>query len=734
MQEKELLKLLGEMSLQEKIGELCQIPGEYYRENENITGENATLQFPKELVDTVGSSLNVFGPELIIEVQKEHIKNHPHHIPMLFMLDIIHGLDTVFPIPLAQACSFDPELVKQLASAAAKVACASGLHVTFSPMVDLSRDARWGRVMESSGEDPYLNSVMAKAAVEGYQGDDLTKEGTISACVKHFAAYGAVESGREYASVDLSERYLREYYLPSYKAACDAGCGMLMCAFNTIGGIPCTANKHLMKEILRDEWGYDGAVITDYGSMTNMQSHGISNQDDVLAEYALNATVDIEMCIGRYYKGIPKLLNEGKITESQLDAAVLRILKLKNRLGLFENPFRFADPEKAKAIHRGKEMMDIAYRSVHQTSVLLKNEKKFLPLDKKEKIAFIGPFLTEHDMLGGWAGTLKYVPEDANILQVLEQDYPNSNFLFSIGSELLGSEEPALKKQNLLFENDEKARKEKLEAAVKAAKEADKVVLLLGEHPRIGGELSSRVNIQIPKIQQELFDAVRQVNENVAVVLFNHRPLDIYDISMKSKAVLDVWFPGSMAAKGVVDMLFGITAPTGRLTMSFPYSVGQEPIYYGLLPTDHSTEVSDIYITGYVDCPLEPLYSFGEGLTYTEFAYGEVLLDKKTLHEGEKLTVSVEVTNVGDEDGFETVQLYFRDVFASVSRPVKQLARFQKVFLKAHETKKIEFTLAINDFMFYNVELEHVWESGEIQIFVGPNSKVTDYKSVELIG
>ncbi len=733
MRENELIKLLGEMSLSEKIGELNQIPGEYYKETLNTTGENATLDFPQELVNAVGSAINVSDPDLIIKIQKEHIKNHPHHIPMLFMLDIIHGLDTTFPIPLAQACSFDPELVKELSAAAAKEACATGIHVTFSPMVDLSRDARWGRVMESSGEDTYLNSVMAKAAVEGYQGDGLENEGTISSCVKHFAAYGAVEAGREYAGVDISERFLREYYLPSYKAACDAKSGMIMTSFNTIGGVPSTANKHLLKDILRDEWGYDGVTITDYGSLTNMQSHGISDKDDVLSEYAINATVDIEMCIGRYYKGLPKLIKDKKITEKQIDDAVFRILKLKNRLGLFENPYRFADAQKAKQICRGKEMMDIAYNAVSQTSVLLKNDDNLLPLNKNEKTAFIGPFLESKDLLGGWPGNLKYRSEDKSVREVLEKNLPDGSLLMTVGCEMLGAEEPMLIKRKLPCETDEKARKDKINKAVEIAKAADKVVLLLGEHPRAGGEITSKVDIKIPIIQQELFNAVKEVNDNIIVVLFNHRPLDITHISKYAKSILDVWFPGSMGAKGIVDMLFGINAPTGRLTMSFPYSVGQEPIYYGLLPTDHSTDVSDTFVTGYIDCPLKPLYCFGEGLTYTDFMYDKILLNSKTLAKGEKMVASISITNVGKRDGYETVQLYFRDVFASVSRPTKQLRRFKKVFIKSGETVKVQFELTVDDFMFYNVDLNYVYEPGEIRVFIGHDSNTEDYETFQLV-
>lgn len=732
MLESNLKKLVNEMSLIEKIGELSQMPGEFYQSNITATGENNGLDFPEELIKTVGSTLNVSDPALILKIQKEHIENHPHHIPMLFMLDIIHGFHTTFPIPLAQACSFDADLVKKIAKEVAKEACVCGLDVTFSPMVDLSRDARWGRVMESSGEDPYLNSVMAKATVEGYQGDDLTKEGTISACVKHFAAYGAVEGGREYAAVDVSERNLRQYYLPSYKAACDAGCGMLMSAFNVIGGVPCTANKHLMDDILRKEWNYDGVVITDYGSLTNMESHGISDNDEILAKKALDATIDIEMCVGRYEKAIPKLLENNEISMEQIDDAVLRILNLKNRLGLFENPYRYTDVEKAKKIIRSKEILDLARQSVSETSVLLKNKDNLLPLDKNKKIAFIGPFLTERNLLGGWPGVRSY--ENQTVEEALRERYEDCDFIYFKGCETVGAEAPEVEFLKLkAYENDENKRKENILKAAEIAKECDAVVLLLGEHPNIGGELTSKTFLEIPEIQKELFRAVNMVNDNVAVVLFNHRPLDLREISQKSKAILNVWFPGTMGAQGVTDMLFGDTAPTGRLSMSFPYCVGQLPIYYNMLPSDHSAEYVEHYITGYSDCPLKPLYSFGEGLTYTDFSYGDVNLNKTELKADETLKISVDITNIGRRDGFETVQLYFRDKFASVSRPIKELCGFKKIFIKSGDTVTAEFSLTTDNFRFYNENLEYVWEPGEIQLFIGHDSNCSDYKTINLI-
>ncbi len=739
MTDKKLIELLNDLSFEEKIGELQQLSGRaYFGDDGIITGVDSKDTLTEDEVNCSGSVINVVGPGKILNVQKNHIENHPHHIPMIFMLDIIHGFGTSFPTPLAQSCSFDPELVKDIAHETAVESCNAGLHVTFSPMVDICRDARWGRVMEGSGEDPYLSSKMAEAAVKGYQGDDLSKEGTIAACVKHFAAYGMVEAGREYGTVDTSERFLRQYYLPSYKAACDAGSALLMTAFTANGGVAATADKHVLVDILRDEWGYDGAVITDYSSIHTMYSHGIIETHKDAAKLAMDAQVDIEMCSYCYHDGLPELVKEGKVTMEQIDRAVLRVLRLKNKLGLFENPYRFTDHQKSLEVINNPKAMALAQESVSKTSVLLKNEDKILPLDKNQKIAFIGPYVTENDMYGGWSIRNQRKVEPRNIETAIKEKFPNNNFLFEQGSEIYGAEEPILKydrarKSTLEYEADANVRKEKIAKAVEAAKQADTVVMCIGEHTRVGGELAARAHIEIPKIQKELFDAVAKVNQNIVVVLFDHRPLDISEISEKSKAVLNVWFPGIKAAEGITDMLFGETAPTGRLTMSFPYTVGQCPIYYSQLPTDHSPVLEDVFVTGFIDCPLTPLYSFGEGLTYTDFEYGEIKLSKETLSEGEKLIASVDVKNVGERDGVETVQLYIRDVFASVSRPLKELKGFKKVEIKKGETVTVEFALTPEDLKFYNVDLEYVWEPGEIQVFVGPNSNVKEFKSFKLV-
>ncbi len=734
MTEQQLRALLDDMSLAEKFGELQQMPGQYYTDDCIETGINAAFDFTEEEVACIGSALNVLDPARIIEIQKQHIARHPHGIPMLFMLDIIHGYSTIFPIPLAQACSFSPDLVRSLARATARESCAAGQHVTFSPMVDLSRDARWGRVMEGSGEDPYLNSKMAEAAVQGYQGDDLSAEGTISACVKHFAAYGAVEGGREYGYVDMSERMLRQYYLPAYKAACDAGSGMLMTAFNAVSGVPASGSRQL-NTILREEWGYHGAVISDYGSISQMYSHGVIQNPLESTKRAMDGGVDIEMCAHHYRRGLPPLTESGVIDKEQLDRAVWRVLNLKNRLGLFEDPYHFASPEKAAALINCDEFLQLAREAIPRCSVLLKNEQHLLPLspDAGETVAFIGPFLNEHDLLGGWVNSKVGRITTATLEDTLKTRFPTHPFTYTAGSALLGAEDAVMaSKKAAAFEADAKRRRAMLAEAVAAAQSADKVVLFLGEHPQCGAELASKADIRLPKIQRDLFRAVAAVNDNLITVVFDHRPVEFGDIAERSKALLNVWFPGTMGAVGITDMLFGDATPTGRTTMSFPHCVGQEPIYYNRLPTDHAPEFSPIYITGYIDCPLEPRFCFGEGLTYTDFAYGEVRLDKETLRAGETLTASVTVKNIGKRDGEETVQLYIRDRFASVSQPVKELKGFTRLFIPAGASAEATFTLTPDDLRFYNEEMDFVWEPGEIHVFIGHDSRVTDYKTFRL--
>lgn len=731
MTNQEILNLLNDLSLKEKIGEITQIAGGHFKNDVEMTGE-ANSTYTSEQLAISGSTLGICDPETIIKIQKKHVEAHPHHIPMLFMADIIHGFSTVFPIPLAQGCSFDDELVKECNRLTAMETAPSGLHITFAPMVDLVRDARWGRVAESYSEDPFLNAKMAAAAVKGFQGEKLTDEGTIGACVKHYAAYGAPEGGREYGVVDISERSLRQDYLPPYKAACDADSAMLMSAFNAVGGDPASGSKKLLVDILRDEWKWDGAVISDWSSVHLMKSHGISKNDADLAELATKGRLAIEMCSTCYMNGIEQLLDEGRITMEDLDRIVLDVLNLKNKLGLFENPYRFADKEAHEKIKNLDSTRETARESVSKTSVLIKNDENILPLNPNEgKIAFIGPYLDNKSMFGCWVigGIDRPAPE--TVKEVLERRFSDKNFAFAKGCMIYGEEQKMEVEFNSVQAEMMNAedRETWISEAVKVAEGCDKVVLLLGEHVSAGGELSSHAFINIPDIQSELLRRVYAVNKSIVTVLFNQRPLDIRELASKSKAVLDVWFPGSMAADGIADMLFGEKSPSGRLSMSFPYAVGQCPIYYNPLPTDHSLEYQTHFATGYNDCPNTALYPFGHGLTYTEFKYGELKLDKESMDMNGSIIAEIEVTNTGDRDGLETVQLYTRDMEASVSRPLKELKGVQKVFIPKGETVKVSFEINEEMLRVYDINMNYVTEPGEFRVFIGHDSLVADYKT-----
>ena len=731
MTKQEIFELLNDLSLEEKLGEVSQIAGFLFKTDVELTGEINSGYTPEQYA-LAGSTLGICNPETIIKMQKLHMEAQPHNIPMLFMADIIHGYSTIFPIPLAQGCSFDAELVEKISKLTAMETAPSGLHIVFSPMVDLVHDARWGRVAESYSEDVLLNSIMAEAAVKGYQGESLTDEGTVGACVKHYAAYGAPEGGREYGVVDISERNLRQNYLPPYKAACDAGSAMLMSGFNAVGGDPASGSKKLLSDILRDEWKWDGTVISDWSSVLLMKSHGISNDRSVLAELAIKGRIGIEMCSTCYMNGIQKLLDDGKITMADLDRIVLDVLLLKNKLGLFENPYRFADSEKLKATVDLPETREEARKAIAQTSVLIKNDDKILPLDPNQgKIAFIGPYLDNSKMLGCWVIRGITRPTAETVKSVLERKYKDKNFAFSNGCMVYGEEQKMEVEfnsvQDEMMNNED--REEWISRAVEVAKDCDTVVLLLGEHVTSGGELSSHAFINIPDIQMELFRRVNLVNKNIVTVLFNQRPLDIRELSAKSKAILDVWFPGTMGAEAIVDMLFGELSPSGRLSMSFPYAVGQCPIYYNPLPTDHSIEHQTHFATGYNDCPNVALYPFGYGLGYTEFEYGELKLDKETIDMDGTVTAEIEITNTGDRDGLETVQLYTRDMEASVSRPTKELKGVKKVFIPKGETVKVSFEIKEEMLRIYDVNMNYVTEPGEFRVFIGHDSLVEDYKT-----
>lgn len=644
MTSEQIQTLLADMSLQEKIGQLIQLTGVFYAGEGMATGPMSEMGLTREQVDMAGSVLSSVGAARLKNIQKTYMEKQPHHIPLLFMADVINGFRTVFPIPLAQGCSFDPELSREMARVSAREAARTGLHATFSPMVDLVRDARWGRVMESTGEDPYLNGLFGSAMIRGYQGENVGEKDRIAACVKHFAGYGAPMGGREYNQVELSERTLRQDYMPSYRQGVEAGAELVMTSFNTLGRVPATANRELMQDILRGEWGFEGVLISDWAAIRELLAHGIAADRDEAAYLALRAGVDIDMMTDVYANHLERQIREGKIPMEWLDASVLRILNLKNKLGLFEHPCKDADEAYDGAADIEPAHRAFARKAAPETFVLLKNDG-ILPLptaptERVRNIAFVGPYVDEKRICGSWS--LFYnMEENVTIQEALEQartlTVPVS---WAKGCQVLdyGQERDGFRDH---VKNT--CGREELEAmeaeAVRVAREADVVVMPMGEHHEYTGEGSARTEIGIPEHQMELFRRVYAVNPNIVVVSFSGRPLDLREVSRKARAVLQVWFPGTEGGHAIVDTLFGETEPGGRLSMSFPYNVGQVPVYYSELPTGrpHLDGAADgRCVSRYIDAPNKPLYVFGYGMGYTTFSYSPVTLSRGDMVMGKK--------------------------------------------------------------------------------------------------
>lgn len=728
MREEQITALVQDMTLAEKIGQMVQLEGNFfYKEQQGVvTGPASEEEIADEVKAVTGSVLNVYGAEKLIAIQREFMKKQPHHIPLLFMFDVIHGFKTIFPAPLGLGAAFEPELAKECAGVAAKEASASGLHVVFSPMVDLVRDARWGRVVESTGEDPYLNGLYAAAQVEGFQGENPGEEGKICACIKHFAGYGAPVAGRDYNTVELSERTFREYYLAAYQKGIAAGTGMVMTSFNTVNGIPASVNRRLMQDILRNEMGFDGVLISDYEAIRETISHGYSENEEKAAQNAVTAGVDIDMMSYCYSNNLMKLVKTGKIREEQIDECVLRILRLKNKLGLFEKPYKDADPEQERKLHLCEDHRKLARTAAEKSFVLLKNDK-ILPLDTAKKIAFIGPYTEEKHMLSSWALSGDY-RDTVTIREAAEKMMPDSELYFCNGSPILtpgyrlpGFEKNAPESQRCWSQEE---AKELLDKAVQLAKQADTIIMPLGEHFLQSGEAASRSELDIPEVQMELFREVVRVNPNVIVLVFSGRPLDLREVSEKAKAVLEVWFPGSEGGAAIMNVLTGAVNPSGKLPMSFPYSIGQVPVYYNEYSTGrpYYTNSKERFQSRYIDIPNEPLYPFGYGLSYTKFQISPVHLDKKTITGDETLCASVTIENTGDYAGTETLQLYIRDLYASVVRPVKELKGFRKVYLSPGEKQVVTFT--ITEKMLHFLRADGTWgsEPGTFHVWIGNSS------------
>ena len=732
MQQEELKALLSEMTLDEKIGELFQLPS-YFFDGDNATGPAVELGISSEDIRLAGSCLSVTGAKTICEIQRNHIEKHPHNIPMLFMADIINGYHTVFPIPLAQGCSFDPELVENCAAIAARESAAAGLHVTFSPMADLVQDARWGRVMESTGEDPYLNGILASAMVRGYQGPNnrLTEKGRIASCLKHFAGYGAPQGGRDYNTVELSERTLRDDYLPAYREAINTGCALVMTSFNTLNRVPSSANQWLMRDILRGEMGFDGVLISDWMAVAELIPHGVAADNQRAAELAIHAGVDIDMASPVYVKNLKNLIEQNIIPLTLIDEAVLRVLTLKNKLGLFENPYKDASESDEQDLLLSEAHRNAARECAEKTFVLLKNDDNFLPLRKsKETVAFIGPFTDNRLLSGSWS----IFGDDNNCVTVkegIQQNYPNCKTHFAAGCPIVnpGVKIVGFQKNSPTEDIDiEKAMSE----AVSLAKSADKVILALGEHRDYTGESTSKGNLTLPSCQIELLNRIYEVNPNIGVVLFNGRPLDLRDIESKAKAILEAWLPGIEGGNAVARILYGDTVPSGKLAMSFPYCVGQVPVHYNHMNTGRPLQGDyhdKRFFSQYLDIPNEPLYPFGYGLSYTTFDYSDIRLDSSELLPEEAIHATVCVTNTGNCTGTETVQMYIRDLVGSVTRPVMELKGFQKITLDPGESKEVSFRISEDMLRFYDINMQYRSEPGDFEVFIGPDS-TTDNKAV----
>ena len=701
-------KLIDGMTIDEKIGQLLQYDAYYFIKSEaGITGPLQQLGLQKEDLYRVGNILNFKNADEMIRLQKAHLEGDRNKIPLLFMMDVIHGFRTIFPIPIALGASFDPELVEELSRMAATEAASAGVHVTFTPMVDYSRDARWGRLMESCGEEPMLTCLMGAAQIKGFHGKGIENDDTLATCVKHFAAYGGAEAGRDYNQVELSEHILREFYLPSYKACIDADTDMLMPSFNVLNGVPAVANSWLMKTILRDEWGYEGLVITDYNAIGELLVHGNAENLKDATAYAFKNKCDIDMCSNGYNKHLKELLDEGIISEEELDCSVMKVLKLKEKLGLFENPYRAASRENEINTCLSEENRKLARKGANECAVLLKNNGVLPFKNNVKKVAVIGPFADEHKIIGFWFCHGE-ADESVTVAEGIKNKLPDAEIKVAKGCSPLWGE----------------TDRDGFNEAIEAAKNADIVILCLGEPQDYSGEGNSRTNLDLPGVQNELVEEIVKVNPNTAVLLFTGRPLAITKLDSIAPAILNMWFPGTEGGNAAADLLFGDVNPSAKITMTFPKTVGQCPIYYNHTNTGRPVpkEVDGKhlpYMSNYIDCGNLPLYSFGYGLSYSNFVYEDMKLSDTEMTMDGEITVDITVYNDSDREGKETVQLYMRDMVASTARPVQQLIAFEKVNFKPYERKMVKFTVKEPMLRFWNNDNEFVSEKGLFKLSVG---------------
>ncbi len=704
--------LLSLMTLEEKIGQLS-----LYTSDWDVTGPTMREGYKEDIrKGRVGAIFNAFTAKYTRELQEFAVKETRLKIPLLFGYDVVHGHRTIFPIPLGQAASWDLEAIERADRIAAEEASAEGLHWTFAPMVDIARDPRWGRMAEGSGEDTYLGSQIAAARVRGFQGKGYGDLGAVLACVKHFAAYGAPQAGREYHSVDMSERMFRDVYLPPYVAAIKAGSATVMSSFNDYDGVPATASEYLLNDVLRKELRFDGFVVSDYTSVMELIPHGVAADTASAATLALTAGLDMDMQAGFYQEALPRLVKEGKIKESLIDQSVRRILRKKFELGLFKDPYRFSDIQREQSTVMKPEFLEAARDMSRKSIVLLKNEggdKAVLPLSKSIKhLAVIGPLAhARRDMIGSWSAAGDWKKSVTLLEGIKAAVSPGTKVDYAKGCSITGDSTQYLAE------------------AIRLARQADVVVLAVGEGGLMTGEAASRTSLDLPGIQQRLVEEIQKTGKPVVVVLMNGRPLTITWINDHAPAILETWYLGTQAGHAIADVLFGDYNPSGKLPVTFPRVVGQVPIYYSMKNTGRPLEVNNKYTSKYIDEVNTPLYPFGYGLSYTTFSYEAPVLSSNTMTSWDTLDVSVKITNSGSREGVEVVQLYVKDEVGSVTRPVMELKGFQKVSLKPGESKEIHFRLCNSDLSFYRKDMTFGSEPGKFRVFAGGNSR--DVKQAE---
>ena len=707
--------IMSLMTLDEKIGQTIMYSGDWNKTGPYVTSDN--MKFLKE--GNLGSMLNVYTSKGTKELQKIAVEETRLGIPLLFGYDVIHGFKTIFPINLGIASSWDLKDVEEVARISAEEASASGVHWTFAPMIDIARDPRWGRISEGSGEDVYLTSEIAKSYVKGFQGDNLSHINTILACAKHFVGYGAAQAGRDYHTVNMGDNELRNVYMPPFKAAIDSGVETFMTAFNELNGVPATANQYIFKDILRDEWGFNGFVVTDYTAINELVNHGYAENEKHAAELAINSGIDMDMMSGAYRRFLKELIIEGKVDETLINEACRKILIAKFKLGLFDDPYRYSNEQReAETIYR-PEFIESARKIASKSSVLLKNINKALPLNNKQTIALIGPLAKDkRNIIGSWAAAGDRNGKAISIFQGIKEYLDESNIMFAKGCDINSN--------NYSGFNE----------AVNIAKKADKILMVLGEDYNMSGEAASRTNIKLPGIQTELIKTLRDElpNKEIILILMNGRPLDLTIEDSLVDAILEIWYPGTSGGLGVADILFGKYNPSAKLPITFPRNVGQVPIYYNVKNTGRpisNDNPTEDYKSNYIDSPNTPLYPFGHGLSYTTFEYSEIKLSNNKVRESEILKVSSIITNTGEYDGHEVVQLYIHDKVASITRPVKELKDFKKIFLRKGESKTVTFEINSDDLKFYN-NGKLMIESGEFEIAISGTSDFEFNKTFNL--